>query len=103
MRIEYLADAFCKVMAAAGVEAGENATTHLIRHWFSSTIYSDPAVPLPLAMRIVGHTAVATAMRYAHVSPDQVGAAATGAAERRAEVVRKAGAGTEIVALRGRR
>jgi integrase len=103
MRIEYLADSFRKVMSAAGVEAGENATLHLIRHWFASTIYSDPAIPLPLAMRITGHSAVATAMRYAHATRDQVFYAAAGAAERRADAIRRAGAGAEIVPIKGGR
>ena len=91
MRLETLEAGFERAMAAANVEAQENATLHLIRHWFASKIYSDKSIPLPLQMRIVGHTAVATAMRYAHATLDEVRAAATGAAERRAAAIKAAG------------
>lgn len=68
LRVETLEAGFERVLKAAGVPAKENASLHLIRHWFSTKIYTDPKIPLPLAMKLVGHRSVATAMRYCHLS-----------------------------------
>ncbi|MFL5011410.1 tyrosine-type recombinase/integrase [Rhizobium sp.] len=87
LRVETLEAGFERVMKRAEVVAGENATLHLIRHYFSSKTYTDKSIPLPVAMAIVGHNSVATAMRYAHVSREEVAAAARDAATRRREAI----------------
>ena len=97
MRVETLEAAFERVMKAAKVEAWENATLHLIRHWFATKTYTDKSIPLPIQMAIVGHSSVVTAMRYAHVGRDELRNAAAGAEERRADAVRAAGKLGEIV------
>lgn len=102
MRVETLEAGFERAMKAAEVEAWENASLHLIRHYFASKTYSDKSIPLPVQMAIVGHSSVATAMRYAHVDRDEVKAAAEGAAKRRAAGVKAAGRGGRVVPLRGR-
>ena len=83
MRVETLECAFEKVMAIASVKAKENATTHLIRHWFCTKIYSDASIPLPNQMRICGHKSVATAMRYAQLQMEAVKRAAEESSKKR--------------------
>ena len=90
LRRETLEAGFERAMRKANVEARENASLHLLRHWFASKTYSDKSIPLPLAMRIVGHTAVATAMRYAHATHDEVRKAAADAAKRRTAGIKRA-------------
>ena len=99
MRVEFLESGFERIMEAANVPANENATLHLIRHWFASKTYSDKSIPLPLQMRIVGHTSVATAMRYAHATREEVHDAAHGAANRRADAIKAAEKKGKIVRL----
>jgi integrase len=84
LRVETLEGAFERVMASAKVPANENATLHLIRHWFSTKTYSDPSLALPTQMKIVGHKSVATAMRYVHVARDELKKATAKAAKKRA-------------------
>jgi integrase len=103
LRVETLEGGFERAMKAAAVEARENATLHLIRHWFSSRIYTDKTIPLPVQMAIVGHSSVATAMRYSHVTADEMKTAAAGAAKRRTAKVKAAGRGGNVMALRGRK
>ncbi|MCJ2083225.1 site-specific integrase [Methylobacterium sp. J-090] len=103
MRVETLEGAFEKVMASAGVAARENATTHLVRHWFCTQIYSDPTIPLPHQMRICGHKSVATAMRYAQLQMDAVKQGAEASSKKRAlalAAARKALETSNIVPLR---
>ncbi len=103
IRIETIAAAFEETMRVAGVEANENASCHLIRHWFATKIYSDPTIPLPDQMRIVGHRSVATAMRYAQTRLDEVKSAADASARKRAAALtaaRKKLAGN-VVPLKG--
>lgn len=90
LRIETLEAGFERVMKHANVVANENASLHLIRHWFASKIYSDPTIPLPVQMAVVGHSSVATAARYSHVTREQVRKAASDAARRRSRAVRAA-------------
>lgn len=90
LRVETLEAGFERVMKKAEVKAEENATLHLIRHWFSTKTYTDKSIPLPVQMAIVGHSSVATAMRYAHVSREEVAAAARDAAARRKQAVEAA-------------
>lgn len=101
LRVETLEAGFEQVMAEAKVEARENATLHLIRHWFATKIYTDKSISLPVQMAIVGHKSVATAMRYAHVTPDEMVAAAQEAAQRRGAAVEAAGKRGAVVALQG--
>ena len=54
VRVETLEAGSERVMKAAGVEAKENATLHLIRHRFSTKTYTDKSIPLPVQMAIVG-------------------------------------------------
>ncbi|TXN07382.1 tyrosine-type recombinase/integrase [Methylobacterium sp. WL103] len=90
MRVETMEGAFEKVMATAGVPAKENATTHLVRHWFCTKIYSDPTIPLPNQMRICGHKSVATAMRYAQLQMDAVKREAEASSRKRAVALQEA-------------
>lgn len=101
LRVETLEGGFERVMKAAKVKADENATLHLIRHWFATKIYTDSGIPLPVQMAIVGHSSVATAMRYAHVGRDEVKAAAQDASRRRTSAVEAAGKGGKGVPLVG--
>ncbi len=101
LRVETLEAGFEKVMREANVEARENATLHLIRHWFATKIYTDKNIPLPVQMAIVGHSSVATAMRYAHTDRDEVRKAAEGASKRRAGEVKAAGNGAKVVPIGG--
>lgn len=101
LRIETLEAGFERVMRHAKVSADENASLHLIRHWFASRTYTDKSIPLPVQMAIVGHSSVATAMRYSHVSREELKEAAAGAAERREGAVRKAGKQGKVAKLRG--
>jgi len=91
LRVETLEGGFERVMKAAKVPANENATLHLIRHWFATRIYTDKQIALPVQMAIVGHASVATAMRYAHVARDEMKKAAQAASTRRAGAVKAAG------------
>lgn len=91
LRVETLEAGFERVMKAAKVNANENATLHLIRHWFATKTYTDKAIALPVQMAIVGHASVATAMRYAHVNRDEMKKAAQAASKRRAAGVKAAG------------
>lgn len=99
LRVETLEAGFERAMALAQVEARENATLHLIRHWFASKVYNDKTIPLPVQMKIVGHASVATAMRYAHPTADEVKDAAGGAAKRRAKAVKEAGKRGNVIRL----
>lgn len=101
LRVETLEAGFERVMKKADVKAGENATLHLIRHWFSTKTYTDKSIPLPVQMAIVGHSSVATAMRYAHVSREEVAAAAREAATRRREAVEAAAKKGQVVSIDG--
>lgn len=103
MRVETLEGAFEKVMATAGVAAKENATTHLVRHWFCTKIYSDPTIPLPNQMRICGHKSVATAMRYAQLQMEAVKQEAEASSKKRALALseaRKKLEASNVVSLR---
>lgn len=102
LRVETLEAGFERVMKDADVEARENASLHLIRHWFSTKVYTDKEIPLPVQMAIVGHKSVATAMRYAHVDRDEMKKAAAAAAKRRAAGVKAAVKRGKVVQLRGR-
>jgi integrase len=88
-------------MASAKVPANENATLHLIRHWFATKTHTDKTIPVPVQMAIVGHSSVATAMRYAHVTRADVKQAAQAASKRRAGAVKAAGKGGKVVKLAG--
>jgi integrase len=99
LRVETLEAGFERVMKRAKVEARENASLHLIRHWFASRTYSDKSIPLPVQMAIVGHASVATAMRYAHVTLEEVKKAAAGAATRRTKAVKAAVKRGQVVRL----
>jgi integrase len=101
LRVETLEAGFEKVMREAEVEARENASLHLIRHWFATKIYTDSGIPLPVQMAIVGHSSVATAMRYAHVDRDEMKKAAEGAAKRRADAVTAASKRRQVAKLHG--
>jgi hypothetical protein len=96
--VETLEAGFERTLKRAKVTAGENATLHLVRHWFASKTYTDKSIPLPVQMAIVGYKSVATAMRYVHVQPHEVAKAAREAATRRARAVREG-----WLALAGRR
>jgi integrase len=99
LRREMLEAGFERVMKVAKVPANENASLHLIRHWFASKIYTDKSIPLPLQMAIVGHTNVATAMRYSHVTIAEVQEAAAGAAKRRAGAIKAAESRGKVVSF----
>ena len=101
LRVETLEAGFERVMKAAKVKANENASLHLIRHWFATKTYTDKSIPLPLQMAIVGHGSVATAMRYAHVGREELKRAAADAAKRRATAIEKAHKAGEVVTLKG--
>lgn len=102
LRVDTLEAGFEKVMVAAHVEAREKASLHLIRHWFATRTYTNKDIPLPVQMAILGHSSVATAMRYAHVSNDELKAAAEAAAKGRAKSVRAASKRGKVVELRKR-
>lgn len=99
LRVETLESGFERAMKEAKVPAGENATLHLIRHWFATKIYTDKDIPLPVQMAIVGHKSVATAMRYAHVDRAEVQRAAAGAAKKRTAAVKAAAKRGNVVKL----
>ena len=99
MRVETLEAGFERVMREAKVQAGENATLHLIRHWFATRTYTDKDIPVPVQMAIVGHKSVATAMRYAHVDRAEVQRAAAAAAKKRAASVKAAGRRGKVVGM----
>lgn len=102
LRVETLEAGFERVMKSADVKAGENASLHLIRHWFATKTYTDKDIPLPVQMAIVGHSSVATAMRYAHVGREEMKAAAASAAKRRAGAIKAAGKRGKVVAIGGK-
>lgn len=99
IRVETLEAGFERVMAKAAVTAGENASLHLIRHWFATKTYTDKSIPLPVQMAIVGHTSVATAMRYAHVAREELVQAAREAAARRGAAVAAASKSGQVVKI----
>jgi integrase len=99
LRVETLEAGFERVMKRAKVEAKENASLHLIRHWFATRTYTDKSIPLPVQMAIVGHSSVATAMRYAHVGRDEMRRAAEAASKRRTSAVKAAGKRGRVVRL----
>lgn len=99
MRLELLEAGFEGVMREANVVAGENATLHLIRHWFASKTYGDKSIALPLQMALVGHTSVATAMRYSHTTREERRAAAHEAAQRRKAAIKAADKKGHVVRL----
>jgi len=90
LRVETLECGFEKAMKLANVSANENASLHLIRHYFSSKTYNDPDIPLPIAMKIVGHKSVQTAMRYAHVAQEELRKATLKAERKRAAALKVA-------------
>lgn len=90
LRVETLEAAFERVMDEAEVKANENATLHLIRHWFATKTYSNASIPLPLQMAIVGHKSVATAMRYAHVAREELQKATRLAEKQRSSALKAA-------------
>jgi integrase len=90
MRVEVLEGAFERVMKHAKVPANENATCHLVRHWFCTKVYSDPTIALPEQMRICGHKSVATAMRYAQTVMDAVKLGAEESSKKRAAALEAA-------------
>lgn len=99
LRHEIVRDAMASAMQAANVEAGENANLHLIRHWFATKTYNDPAIALPVAMKIVGHKSVAAAMRYAHPQRDEIARAAEAGSKRRVASVRAASKRGKVIRL----
>lgn len=99
LRVETLEGAFERVMKAAKVPANENATLHLIRHWFATRTYSDASIALNLQMRIVGHKSVATAMRYAHAAKEDLKRATLQAEKKRAAAIRAAEKAGKIIPL----
>lgn len=99
LRHEIVRDAMAEAMQAAEVEAGENANLHLIRHWFATKTYNNPAIALPVAMKIVGHKSVAAAMRYAHPQREEIAKAAEAAAKSRTASVKAAGKHGQIVQM----
>lgn len=101
LRVEVLEAGFERTMKLAGVVAGENASLHLIRHWFSSKTYSDPAIPLPIAMALVGHKSVATALRYSHLAKADVQRATLAAEKRRAASLKAAQKAGQIIKFGG--
>lgn len=101
MRVETMEGGFERVMAAAKVEARENASLHLIRHWFATKLYTNKSIALPVQMAIMGHSSVATAMRYSHVDREEVRRAAQEAAKERTAAVKAAGKRGRVVALGG--
>ncbi|MGY6568654.1 MAG: tyrosine-type recombinase/integrase [Salinarimonas sp.] len=92
IRIETLEATVEKMIERAEIETGENASCHLIRHWFCSAVYSDATIPLPEQMRICGHKSAATALRYAHTNMKDVHRSAEANEQRRLKVIREAGA-----------
>jgi integrase len=100
LRLETLEAGFERVMRVAKVKADENATLHLIRHWFATKTYTNKSIPLALQMAIVGHKSVATAMRYTHVSREELRQAAAEAAHHRAGLIKAAEKRGEVVQLR---
>lgn len=100
LRVETLEAGFERAMKSAKVLANENASLHLIRHWFSTKTYADASIPLPVQMAVVGHKSVATARKYAHVVREQVAQAATRAAKRRAASIKAASKKGKVVELR---
>ena len=103
LRVETLEAGMERIMIKAQVEAGENATLHLIRHWFATKIYTDSSIPLPLQMAIVGHKSVATAMRYAHANREEIREAAAAAAKRRGEALAAASKSADIIQMDAQR
>ncbi len=101
LRVEVLEAGFERAMKSAAVVAGENASLHLIRHWFASKTYSDPAIPLPLAMAMVGHRSVATAMRYAHTAKADLQRATLAAEKRRAAALKAAEKSGKVIKFGG--
>ncbi|MFC4593519.1 tyrosine-type recombinase/integrase [Sphingobium tyrosinilyticum] len=100
MRHELVREAMEEAMSCATVEAGENASLHLIRHWFATKTYNNPAIALPVAMKIVGHRSVAAAMRYAHPQREEIAKAAEAAAKNRTASVKAAAKRGKVVQMR---
>ncbi|MGV3553196.1 tyrosine-type recombinase/integrase [Rhizobium sp.] len=100
LRVDVLGGSFERVMAKAEVVAEENASLHLIRHWFATKTYTDTSIALPIQMAIVGHGSVATAMRYAHTDRSEVNKAAREAAVRRKQGVEAAAKKGQVVPIR---
>lgn len=99
LRHELVREAMEEAMEAADVEAGENASLHLIRHWFATKTYNNPAIALPVAMKIVGHKSVAAAMRYAHPQREEIAKAAEAAAKNRTASVKAAAKRGKVVQM----
>ena len=99
LRVDVLGTAFKRVMAQAEVDAGENASCHLIRHYFSSKIYKDTRISSFVAMAVTGHKSVATAKRYTHVTNEEKLAAAHMLSTSMGEAIEAAGNGAQVVAL----
>ncbi|MFA7586266.1 MAG: tyrosine-type recombinase/integrase [Novosphingobium sp.] len=99
LRLEIVREAMEEAMSAASVEAGENASLHLIRHWFATKTYNNPAIALPVAMKIVGHKSVAAAMRYAHPQREEIAKAAEAASKLRTASVKAAAKRGKVVQM----
>ena len=101
LRVDVLRSGFRRVMKRAGVVAGENASLHLIRHWFSTQVYNDSSLTLPQQKRIAGHKSTAAAMRYAHLNDEDWSSTAEDTAERRLAKIRAAASNGKVVPIRG--
>lgn len=100
LRVETLEGGFERVMKEARVPANENASLHLIRHWFATKTYSDASIALPIAMKMVGHKSVATAMRYAHAAREDVKKATLKAEKSRAAALKLAQKSGKVIPLK---
>ncbi len=99
LRVDVLRSGFRRVMKRAGVVAGENASLHLIRHWFSTQVYNDNTLTLPQQKRIAGHRSTSAAMRYAHLNDDDWSNTADSSSERRLAKVRAAGENGRVITI----
>ncbi|MGO4316350.1 tyrosine-type recombinase/integrase [Agrobacterium sp. MCAB5] len=101
LRVDVLRSGFRRVMKRAEVIAGENASLHLIRHWFATQVYNDNSLTLPQQKRIVGHTSIAAAMRYAHLNDDEWATNAENTSEKRLAKIKAASRNGEVVSMAG--
>lgn len=101
LRVDVLRSGFRRVMKSAAVIAGENASLHLIRHWFSTQVYNDNTLTLPQQKRIAGHKSTSAAMRYAHLNDEDWSSTADSSAERRLAKIKTASRTGKVTLLRG--